>query len=246
MASHYKQRQVIKETGTNRLKVACWNCGGNNLKRRMPEIKALANINKLDILGVVECCLKSDDDKALVDMEGYDLLVEDGINMKRRAAARVVVYIKSSLAYQQVHVIYQDLIPEVWLKAGHKSKKRSTYAFVYREWRRWKVPRPVLGVPDHEGSRQAQHLRLKTWLEAREALIQTANETHILGDINIEAREGKERDEALFRLLQEHLVENGYVQMIKTATHYSRQSESCIDHIWSNATEKLENVCVLE
>ena len=90
MASHYKQRQVIKETGTNRLKVACWNCGGNNLKGRMPEIKALANINKLDILGVVECCLKSDDDKALVDMEGYDLLVEDGINMKRRAAARVV------------------------------------------------------------------------------------------------------------------------------------------------------------
>ena len=108
------------------------------------------------------------------------------------------------------------------------------------------MPRPALGVPDHEGSRQAQHLRLKTWLEAREALIQTANETHILGDINIEGREGKERDEALFRLLQEHLVENGYVKMIKTATHYSRQSESCIDHIWSNATEKLENVVVLE
>ena len=91
-----------------------------------------AYVNQLDILRVVECCLKSEDDKALVGMEGYDLLVEDGINMKRRAAARVVVYIKSSLAYQEVHVIillilliYQDIIPEVWLKAGHKGHSMS-------------------------------------------------------------------------------------------------------------------------
>ena len=37
----------------------------------------------------------------------------------------------------------------------------------------------------------AHHQRLKAWLEAREALIQTANKTHILGDINIEGRERK-------------------------------------------------------
>ena len=212
----------------------------------MSEIKALTSLNRLDMFGVVECCLKLEDDKSLVEMEGYDLLIEEGIYEKRRSAARVVVYIKSNLAYQQLQVQNHDLIPEVWLKAGHKGKKRSTYAFIYREWRRWKIPRPGQGLPDHEGSRQAQHQRLKDWLEARDTLIQTRNETHILGDINIEGREGKERDEALYSLLKEHLVENGYAQMITTATRYASQSDSCIDHIWSNTTEKLEEVGVLE
>ena len=226
--------------------MAFWNCGGNNLQGRTPKIKALASINNLDIFGVVECCLKTEDDKSLVNMDGYDLLVEGGISVTRRAAARVVVYIKSTLAYQQVKVLNNDLIPEVWIKAGHKGKRRSTYAFVYREWRRWKVPRPAQGNPDQEGSRQAQHQRLEAWLEAREELIQTANETHILGDINIEGREGRERDEALYSLLKEHLIENGYAQMITAPTRYSRQGDSCIDHIWSNTTEKLEEVGVLD
>ena len=116
--------------------MAFWNCGGNNLQGRTPKIKALASINNLDIFGVVECCLKNKDDKTLVEMAGYDLLVEEGINATKRAAARVVVYIKSTLAYQQVKVLNNDLnlIPDVWLKAGHKGKRRSTYAFTYREW----------------------------------------------------------------------------------------------------------------
>ena len=93
------------------------------------------------------------------------------------------------------------------------------------------MPRPVQGLPDHEGSRQAQHQKLKAWLEAREEVIQTVNETHILGDINIEGREGIEKDEALYRLLKENLIENGYAQMITAVTRYSRQGDSCIDHI---------------
>ena len=217
MAPFYSKRMhEIQENKTNTLKVACWNCGGKNLVGRISEIKALAILNRLDIFCVVECCLKVEDDRSLVEMEGYDLLVEEGIYEKRRSAARVVVYIKSNLAYQQLKVRNHDLIPEVWLKAGHKGKKRSTYAFLYREWRRWNIPRPAQGLPDHEGSCQAQHQRLKDWLEARDTLIQTSNETHLLGDINIEGREGKERDEALYSLLREHLIENGYVIHVST------------------------------
>ena len=172
--------------------------------------------------------------------------MEGSISVKRRSAARVVVFLKSNLAYQQLKVLNHDLMPEVWLKAGHKGKKRSTYAFLYREWRRWKVPRPAQGVPDQEGSRQAQYQRLKEWLEARMSIIHTTKETHLLGDINIEGRAGKERDEALYKLLQEHLIQNRYAQIITVATRYSQVSDSCIDHIWSNATDKLEEVGVLE
>ena len=144
--------------------------------------------------------------------------MEGSISVKRRSAARVVVFLKSNLAYQQLKVLNHYLMPEVWLKAGHKGKKRSTYAFLYREWRRWKVPRPAQGVPDQEGSRQAQYQRLKEWLEARMSIMHTTKETHLLGDINIEVRAGKERDEALYKLLQEHLIQNGYAQMITVAT----------------------------
>ena len=102
------QRDKVQDKDKNTLKVACWNCGGNNLQGRMNEIKALASINKLDIFGVVECCLKAEDDKTLVEMEGYDLLVEGGISVRRRSAARVVVFIRSSLAYQQLKVLNHE------------------------------------------------------------------------------------------------------------------------------------------
>ena len=77
-------RKEIEDNEKNTLKVACWNCGGNNLQGRMSEIKSLLSINRLDIFGIVECCLKAEYDETLVNIEGYDLLVEGGISVKRR------------------------------------------------------------------------------------------------------------------------------------------------------------------
>ena len=61
-------RKEIEDNEKNTLKVACLNCGGHNLQGQMSEIKSLLSINKLDIFGIVECCLKAEYDKTLVDI----------------------------------------------------------------------------------------------------------------------------------------------------------------------------------
>ena len=88
MAPLCTRRIEIEENESHSLKVACWNCGGNNLHGRINEIKALLSINKLDILGIVECCLKAEYNKMLVNIEGYDLLVEGGISVKKKISSK--------------------------------------------------------------------------------------------------------------------------------------------------------------
>ena len=69
-----------------------------------------------------------------VKIPGYTLLWDAGRENTLKNSSRVVVYIKEELTYDLVKTNMQDdLMPEVWLRLGHKGTRRTLVGFIYRE-----------------------------------------------------------------------------------------------------------------
>ena len=69
-----------------------------------------------------------------VEIPGYVLKWDAGRNNQNKKIACVVVYIKEEMSFDMMTVhMKDDLMPEVWLKIGHKGTRRTLLGFVYRE-----------------------------------------------------------------------------------------------------------------
>ena len=143
------------------MKIGTWNKGGANqeLRKKINEITILLHEEKLDCLGVTEANLMKGANLEEVNIPGYNLIHDMGIDNKTKKNSRVVVYVKEELIYEVMKKhMGGDLMPEIWLKLGHKGTKRTIVLFVYREHKPWK---------SRDDSIKSQEERLKAWLEAR-------------------------------------------------------------------------------
>ena len=180
-----------------------------------------------------------------VEVQGYELVWDEGRENTEKKNARVVLYIKEELSFDIVKKhMGNDLMPEVWIRLGHSGTKRTLIGIVYREHTPWNTG---------EGSQKGQETRLKKWLEARRTIWTGNEETFLLGDINLD---WLKKDDPGYRSVKmmknwcEELLALGWVQLVKKATHFSnsagRVSESLIDHVWSNHTAKENSKKVIE
>ena len=218
------------------LKIGTWNKGGANkdLWKKINEIEMILIEKNLDCLGITEANLKKDAVMEKVEIPGYKMVCDGGIEHRVKKNSRVVAFVKEELSYEIVRKNMEgDLIPEIWLRLGHQGTKRTLVGFVYREHKPWK---------SNDTSMKGQEERLKTWLEARRQVWQGSEETYLLGDINLDWNkkgDGKYRNSKMLKKLEVELSELGWVQMVKENTHYNNSngiiSESLIDHVWTNS-----------
>ena len=126
---------------------------------------------------------------------GYDLLFPS--SWTSHGFAQVVIYIKSSLEYEQIHELQDDLIQSIWVKTGFKNSRKILFCHTYREHT------SALG-----NSLRCQREHLEKFLQQWKAALQVRNnscdpnEIHIAGDMNLDALNGRwlNPDYSLFSL----------------------------------------------
>ena len=162
------------------LKLATWNKGGANqeLKKKRNEIMLQLLNEDIDCLGVTEANLRVEADMEEVAIPGYVLKWDSGRDNKNKKNSRVVVYIKEELSCDVLtNYMKNDLMPEIWLRLGHRNTKRTIVGFIYREHTPWGT---------QNGSVKEQETRLKKWLESRKEVWRGKEEVFMLGDINLD------------------------------------------------------------
>ena len=205
---------VNKEAAKSRilLKLAAWNKGGSNqeLKKKRNEIEALLQEQDIDCLEIMEANLRLGSEETDVEIEGYNLVWDAGREIVAKQNSRVALYIKDELSYEVIKKHMEgDLMPEIWIKLGHKGTKRTIVGMVYREHTPWKTK---------ESSVKNQEERLKKWLEARQEVWTGKEEAYMMGDLNLDwMRQGdaKYKGAKMLKNLWEELQNNGWAQLVR-------------------------------
>ena len=104
------------------------------------------------------------------------MICDSGRKHHVKQNSRVVAFVKEELSYDVVDsYMGGDMMPEIWIRLGHKGTKRTLVGFIYREHKPWGLGDASIG---------SQEQRWKLWIEARRPIWQGTQETYMMGDIN--------------------------------------------------------------
>jgi len=110
-----------------------------SLSNKIFEVKRIVNDHKPNILGLSECELRKKDgyyDESRLKVPGYNILFPK--SWIHHGFARVVVYIKNSLEYEQLECLEDTSVQSIWLKGSFKSGKKN----LFLSW----VPRAYINI----------------------------------------------------------------------------------------------------
>ena len=222
-----------------------------SLQNKVSEVKCIIKNHNPHIIGLSECEIRKSQnsfDEAKLKIPGYNILFPKSWSVY--GFARIIVYVKSSLNYEQVDDLEDEVVQSVWLKAGFRNSKQVYYCHTYREHS------SRLGT-----SLQSQRLYLGKFLNQWEDAIthsnaEEPNEVHIAGDMNIDVLNNKWlRPDyhllSLSNLLQSACNLGNFSQLVSKPTRSQFNSIrgtmdiSCIDHIYTNYKFRCSKVSVL-
>lgn len=182
-------------------------------------------------------------DKQLASLKvpGYQLLFPKSWAL--HGYARVVVYIKSSLDFEQISTLEDEHLQSVWIKCGFKNTKPGFFCNGYREYT------SNLGV-----GRQYQHNKLSTFLSQWEEALNFGcpsepNDVFVLCDMNLDSYENRWTDPSyhlyyLSQLVLRFCNLSNMDQLVHGVTRAqynsvtNKTSVSCLDHIYTNVKFK--------
>ena len=221
-----------------------------SLSNKISEVKCIIKEHSPHILGLSECELRKSSkefDERKLKIPGYDLLYPSSWQV--HGYARVVMYIKSSLHYTQVHDLQDCTVQSIWIKGGFKNCRKLYFCHAYREHT------STLG---NSLSSQKQYLTsfLQQWESAcLHSTVDEPNEVHIVGDMNLDSLDGRWLMSGYHLISLSRLVESvcnvcNITQMVSKPTRYQfnsitgRTDISCIDHIYTNAKFRCSDATV--
>ena len=213
-----------------------------SLRYKVGEIKNLVNQEHPNILGLSEVELKKENvDIASLKVPGYDILFPKSWHV--HGFARVVIYVKKTFSYEQLHDLEDDIIQSVWLRGAFKNSKKIYFCHAYREHS------SVMG-----DSIPSQKMYLSNFLSQWEAAVShnfsiEPNEVHVCLDMNLDYLKEKwlqptYRLCSLTRLVQNVCNANDFSQLVSQPTRTMHNSVtgttemSCIDHVYCNTRHK--------
>ena len=221
-----------------------------SLRNKVCEVKTIIKEHKPHIIGISECELQKANyqcEERNLKIPGYDLAFPKSWSV--HGYARVVVYIKSSLHYEQVHDLEDDTVQSIWIKGGFKNSKKLYFCHAYREHT------STLG-----SSLASQRQYLENFFYQWEAAAvhsnnHEPNEIHVSGDMNLDSLGGKwllptYHLVTLSRLVQAACNVGYFTQLVSGPTRFQYNSVSgitdmsCIDHIYTNAKFRCSNVVI--
>ena len=99
---------------------------------KVDEVKNIIKQENPNIFGLSECDLRKENCNVnSLKIPGYVALFPKSWNI--HGFARVVVYVKKSLHYEQVFDLEHDLVQSIWVKGGYKNGKKIYFCHAYRE-----------------------------------------------------------------------------------------------------------------
>ena len=221
-----------------------------SLANKISEVKNIVVEHQPHILGISECELKKVADKfdeSRLKVPGYDLIFPK--SWTTHGLARVVIYVKKTLEYDQVHELQSNEVQSIWLRAGFKKGKKLYICHTYREH-----------LSNMGGSLRHQRTMLEKLLgQWEEALtidkIDEENEVHISGDLNLDALNNRWLDPSyplvsLANLVQSTCNSFDFSQLVSMPTRSQYNSvqdttaKSCIDHVYTNRKYRCSKVTV--
>ena len=96
-----------------------------SLGNKIAEVKNIVREHNPHVLGLSECELRKVGnmfDESKLKVPGYDLILPS--SWSKHGFARVVIYVKKTLEYEQVEDLQDDLVQSIWVKAGFKNSKK--------------------------------------------------------------------------------------------------------------------------
>ena len=221
-----------------------------SLGKKMSEVKYIIKQHSPHILGLSECELRKLNnkyDEKKLHVPGYELLFP--ASWEALGHARVVMYVRSTLTYQQVHDLQDVAVQSVWIRGGFKNSKPIYFCHLYREHS------CALG-----NSIAIQRQNLVTMLNQWEAAsahtsYDDPEEIHVAGDMNIDTLGGKWLNSNYSLVTLSRLVDSlckavNLTQLVSSPTRnqFNRITGntdiSCIDHIYTNARYRCSNVSI--
>ena len=213
-----------------------------SLKYKVGEIKNLVHVEKPTILGLSECELKREAvNPNSLKIPGYEILFPK--SWETQGFARVLVYVKKTFSYEQVHDLEDSLVQSVWIRGSFRNSSQIYFCHAYREHA------SAIG-----GSINNQKEYLNKFLSQWEAATEhnsavEPNEVHISGDMNLDYLPTKwlqpsYRLYSLTKLVNSTCNAYNFSQLVQEPTRVMFNSVanttevSCIDHVYSNYRHK--------
>ena len=220
-----------------------------SLKFKVSEVKNIVKRDKPHIFGLSECELKKENfDSKILKVPGYDILYPK--SWDAHGFARVVVYVKKTFSYQQVHDLEDDIVQSIWLKGAFKNSKQLYFCHAYREHS------STMGGTINN---QKEYLSkfLSQWETATEHDFPSEpNEVHISLDMNLDYLPDKWLQQtyrlySLTKLVQNTCNAYNFSQLVTepTRTMYNSVTNttgiSCIDHVYCNYKYKCSTPTII-
>ena len=217
-----------------------------SLKNKMSEVKNIIKEHKPHILGLSECELnkQTNVDEDFLKVPGYTTIFPK--SWASVGKARVLLYVKKSLHFVQVHDLEIPEVQSIWIKGGFQNGKRIYFCHGYREHT------PLAGTNNQ--------INLTAFLDQWEAATihnspGEPNEVHIACDMNLDSLDGAwMRSDyslvALARLVDNCCNVNNFSQLVKGVTRVqfnavsNSTNMSCIDHVYTNVRYRCSEVTV--
>ena len=198
-------------------------------------------------MGLSEANLWKNHDLNNVQHPDYTLHTCSTINNADLNVSRVVVYTHNSIVVKRRADLEDDTISSIWLEVGLPNKKKILMCHAYREWKH------MYQQDNSSGSLDAQFQRWLMFLNQWERALQEDREVIVAMDANIDFlkwtksnlpdNDGTKRLKPLIEELFEKIFPHGVSQMVNVPTRmWAGQSESGLDHLYTNRTEKLSDV----
>ena len=157
-----------------------------SLNNKVIEVKNIIKQHNPNILGLSESELKKVNgvfDVEKLKIPGYKLLFPKSWDSK--GYARVVVYVKNSLEFEQMDDLEDEEVQSIWIRGGYKNGRKIYFCHGYREHK------SCLG-----GSLNSQKSNLEAFVSQWESAAehgnpQEVNEVHICGDMNLNSLEDR-------------------------------------------------------
>jgi hypothetical protein len=221
-----------------------------SLNNKVGEIKKIIKEQSPHIFGLSECELRKVNnlyDETRLKIPGYQVLFPK--SWDDHGFARVVVYVKKTLEFEQIHDLEDSRVQSIWIKGGFKKSKKIYFCHGYREHT------SSLG-----NSLSAQRNNLDLFLNQWEMAAEhnspaEPNEIHISGDMNIDCLNDRWLEPGYNLLSLSKLIQNtcnayNLSQLVTEATRIqynsieNTTSISCIDHVYTNARYRCSTVTV--
>ena len=211
-----------------------------SLKNKVNEVENIVKNEMPHIFGVSEAELdKSNATENDLKIPGYKILFPK--SWHSHGYARVVVYIKNNLNYEQVEALEDSSFQSIWLKYNQKNGSPIYFCHAYREH-----------LQEFTMSYQKSKLEmfLKQWENALELNHpHEVNEVHVCLDMNLDSYKEKWLQSdynllSLSRLVQNYCDIGNFTQLVTDPTRFMYNSVnnttelSCLDHVYTNSKFK--------